>query len=179
MIEFKQGDILAANVDESDVGKVKEGQTASIILDSYPDKPVGGKVFQILDEGTNQSNVITYSVKIRPDRVPSFFKSQMTANIKIEVAKKNGALLIPTAAVTMDPSGKTAVITEITDKKPVYQRIETGLDQGDLVEVVKGLDEGDTVMYVDKNYKPQQAQGSNPLMPSRPNMPRGAGRAMH
>ncbi len=171
--------ILEANVDESDVGKVKEGQTTSIVLDSYPDKPVSGKVFQILDEGTNQSNVITYTVKIRPDHVPSFFKSQMTANIKIEVAKKNGALLIPTAAVTMDPSGKTAVITEVTDKKPVYQRIETGLDQGDMVEVVKGLDEGDTVMYVDKNYRPQQAQGSNPLMPTRPNMPRGAGRAMH
>ncbi len=171
--------ILEANVDESDVGKVKEGQAASIILDSYPDKPVSGKVFQILDEGTNQSNVITYSVKIRPDHIPSFFKSQMTANIKIEVAKKPNALLIPTAAVTMDPSGRTAVITEVTDTKPVYQKIETGLDQGDMVQVTKGLDEGDTVMYVDKNYKPQQAQGSNPLMPTRPNMPRGAGRAVH
>jgi len=170
--------ILEANVDESDVGKVREGQTASIVLDSYPDKPVSGKVFQILDEGTNQSNVITYTVKILPDRVPSFFKSQMTANIKIEVAKKAGALLIPTAAVTMDHSGKTAVITEVTDQKPVYQKIETGLDQGDMVEVTKGLDEGDTVMYIDKNYRPQQAQGSNPLMPTRPNMPRGAGRAV-
>jgi multidrug efflux pump subunit AcrA (membrane-fusion protein) len=149
------------------------------VLDSYPDKPVSGKVFQILDEGTNQSNVITYSVKIRPDHVPSFFKSQMTANIKIEVAKKPGALLIPAAAVTMDKAGKTAVITSMTDNKPVYQRVETGLDQGDLVEVVKGLEEGDTVMYVDKNYRPQQAQGSNPLMPTRPNMPKGAGRAMH
>ncbi len=171
--------ILEANVDESDVGKVKEGQAASIILDSYPDAPVSGKVFQILDEGTNQSNVITYSVKIRPDHVPSFFKSQMTANIKIEVAKRPGALLIPTAAVTMDPSGKTAVITDLKDNKPVYQRIETGLDQGDMVQVTKGLEEGDTVMYVDKSYRPQQAQGSNPLMPSRPNMPRNAGRAMH
>ena len=35
------------------------------------------------------------------------------------------------------------------------------------------------VAYVDKNYRPQQAGGSNPLMPSKPNMPRGAGRAMH
>jgi len=171
--------ILEANVDESDVGKIKEGQAASIVLDSYPDIPVKGRVFQILDEGVNRSNVITYEVKIRPDHVPSFFKSQMTANIKIEVAKRPGALLIPTAAVTMDPSGKTAVITGIKDKAPVYQRIETGLDQGDLVQVTKGLAEGDTVLYVDKNYRPQEAQGSNPLMPSRPKIPRGAGRAMH
>ncbi len=170
--------ILAANVDESDVGKIKEGQPASIVLDSYPNKPVSGKVFQILDEGTNQSNVITYAVKIRPDNVPSFFKSQMTANIKVEVSRKRDALLIPTAAVTIDPSGRTAVITEVTDGKPVYRKIETGLDQGDLVEVTKGLEEGDTVLYTGKTYRPQQAEGSNPLMPSRPNVPRGAGRAM-
>ena len=172
--------ILAANVDESDVGKIKEGQPAFIILDAYPDSPVKGSVFQILDEGTNQSNVITYSVKIKPDTVPVFFKSQMTANIKIEVARKRAALLIPAAAVTIDPSGKTAVITEVTDKKPVYKKIETGLDEGDLVEVTRGLEKGDTVMFQGKGYKAQQASGgTNPLMPSRPNVPRGAGRAMH
>ncbi|MFA6434871.1 MAG: efflux RND transporter periplasmic adaptor subunit [Elusimicrobiales bacterium] len=172
--------ILAANVDESDVGKVKEGQTASIVLDAYPDRPVKGRVFQILDEGTNQSNVITYSVKIRPDSVPSFFKSQMTANIKIEVARKRSALLIPAAAVTIDPAGRTSVITGMKDKKPVYTKIETGLDESDMVEVAKGLEEGDTVMFQGKGYKVQQASGgANPLMPTRPKMSRGAARAMH
>lgn len=172
--------ILTANVDESEVGKIKEGQTASIILDSYPDSPVKGRVFQILDEGTNQSNVITYSVKIKPDVVPSFFKSQMTANIKIEVARKRDALLIPATAVVIDPAGKTAVITEVKDNKPVYKKIETGLDEGDMVEVTRGLGEGETIMFQGKGYKAQQASGgTNPLMPTRPNMPRGAARAMH
>lgn len=171
--------IVEANVDESDIGKVKPGQHAVIVLDSYPDRPVDGRVFQILDEGTNQSNVITYTVKIQPDHVPSFFRSQMTANIKIEVSRKKNALLIPTEAVTIDPSGHTAVITSVQGGKPVYQRIETGLDQGDMVEVTKGLEEGDTVMYADKGYVPQQSQGSNPLMPKRPQMSHNAHRAMH
>lgn len=172
--------ILNANVDESDVGKIKEGETASIILDSYPDQPITGKVFQILDEGTNQSNVITYAVKIRPDHVPAFFKSQMTANIKIEVAKRRAALLIPTVAVTIDPAGKTSVITEMKDNKPVYTKIETGLDEGNMVEVTRGLEEGDTVMFPSKGYKAQTATGgTNPLMPSRPKMPKNAGRALH
>jgi macrolide-specific efflux system membrane fusion protein len=172
--------ILVANVDESDVGKIKEGQAAEIVLDAYPDQPVKGEVFQILDEGTNQSNVITYSVKIKPDTIPPFFKSQMTANIKIEVARKRDALLIPAVAVTIDPAGRTAVITEVKDNKPVYKKIETGLDEGDMVEVVKGLREGDIVMFQGKGYKVQQASGgTNPLMPSRPNIQRGAGRAMH
>jgi len=172
--------ILTANVDESDVGKIKEGQTAFIVLDSYPDKPVKGRVFQILDEGTNQSNVITYSVKIKPDAVPAFFKSQMTANIKIEVAKKREALLIPAAAVVVDPAGSTAVITELKDKKPVYKKIETGSDQGNMIEVVKGLEEGATVMFQGKGYKVQQASGGvNPLMPGRPAGMRAAARALH
>jgi macrolide-specific efflux system membrane fusion protein len=171
--------ILKANVDESDVGKVQKGQPVAIVLDAYPDDPVQGRVFQILDEGVNQSNVITYSVKIKPDSVPSFFKSQMTANIKIEVAKKREALLIPAAAVTIDPSGETAVITEVKDKKPVYKKIETGLDQGNLIEVTKGLAEGDVILFQNKGYKAQQASGgTNPLMPRRPNM-RSAARALH
>ena len=170
--------IVTANVDESDVGKIQEGQTVSIVLDAYPDQPVRGKVFQILDEGKNQSNVITYVVKIRPENVPPFFKSQMTANIKIEVAKKHGALMIPTVAVTLDEAGKTAVITEVIDKKPVYKRIETGLDEGDMVEVARGLEEGDTVMFESKGYKMQQTTGgTNPLMPGRPGAARGAARS--
>ena len=172
--------ILAANVDESDVGKVKEGQTAFIVLDSYPDKPVKGRVFQILDEGTNQSNVITYSVKIKPDAVPSFFKSQMTANIKIEVVRQREALLIPASAVVIDPAGSTAVITEVKNKKPIYKKIETGLDQGNMIEVVKGLEEGEAVMFQGKGYKAQQASGGvNPLMPKRPAGMRSAARALH
>lgn len=172
--------ILAANVDEADVGKVKEGQPASIILDAYPGQPVKGRVFQILDEGTNQSNVITYSVKIKPAAVPSFFKSQMTASIRIEVAAKRAALLLPAAAVTIDPAGKTAVITGMKDKKPVYKQIETGIDEGNMVEVTRGLEAGDTILFQGKGYKAQQASGgTNPLMPSRPGGMRGTGRALH
>ncbi|UPT72790.1 MAG: efflux RND transporter periplasmic adaptor subunit [Elusimicrobiota bacterium] len=62
--------IVNASVDESDIGKIVLGQKARIRLDSYPDQPVEGKVFDILYEGKNVSNVITYGVKVRPDKVP-------------------------------------------------------------------------------------------------------------
>ncbi|HOW88756.1 MAG TPA: efflux RND transporter periplasmic adaptor subunit [Elusimicrobiales bacterium] len=171
--------ILIANVDESDVGKIRNGQRAVITLDAYPNEPVEGRVFQILDEGVNQSNVITYSVKIKPARTPSFFKSQMTANIKIEVASKRKALMIPSAAVTIGPSGDTSVVTELKDGKPVYAKITTGVDQGGMTEVVKGLEEGAGILVPGRTYKAQQASGTNPLMPSRPAGMRKAGRALH
>ena len=170
--------IVLASVDESDVGKVKLGQPVKITLDAYPDKPVRGRVFQILDEGKNVSNVITYGVKIRPDRIPSFFKSQMTANISIEISRKERALMIPSRAITVDPSGNTAVITDMKDGKPVYRRIETGSDSGNRTEVLSGLEEGDKVLVSDRGYTPQQASAGNPLMPGRPNMNRQQQRAM-
>jgi macrolide-specific efflux system membrane fusion protein len=160
--------IVMASVDESDIGKVKVGQRAKIILDAYQDKPVAGQVFQILSEGKNVSNVITYGVKIRPNNVPSFFKSQMTANISIEVSKRENAVMIPAKAITVDPAGNTAVIIALRDGKPVYQRVETGTDAGGKVEVTSGLEAGENVYFQQKGYKPQQAEGGSPLMPSRP-----------
>ena len=160
--------IVTASVDESDIGKVKTGQRAMITLDSYPDKAVPGRVFQILDEGKNVSNVITYGVKIRPDSVPPFFKSQMTANIGIVVSRRERAVMIPSRALTVDPSGNTAVITALKDGKPVYQRVETGTESGGRIEITSGLEAGDEVYFQQKGYKPQQAEGGNPLMPGRP-----------
>ncbi|HBE88467.1 MAG TPA: RND transporter [Elusimicrobia bacterium] len=160
--------IVAVGVDESDIGRVKTGQLAEITLDAYPDSTVKGTVFQILDEGKNQSNVITYTVKIRPDKVPSFFKSQMTANIKIRVTEPKPALFIPSRAVALDASGATSVITALEKGKPVHKRVVTGLDDGELVQIKRGLEEGEEVFYRGRPYRPQTASGgSNPLMPQR------------
>lgn len=171
--------IVSASLDESDIGKIKMGQRASIVLDSYPDRPVKGTVFKILDEGTTKNNVVTYTVKLRPDRVPEFFRSQMTANIKVRISERRDVLLIPAAAVTTDPKGETAVIKSLEKGVPVYSRVETGQNDGDQVEIVSGLEAGETVYYSAGGYAPQKAAGgSNPLMPSRPGMNRQQRRAV-
>jgi len=171
--------IVSASLDESDIGKIKMGQRASIVLDSYPDKTVRGTVFKILDEGTTKSNVVTYTVKLRPDSVPAFFRSQMTANIKVRISERKGVLLIPAAAVVTDPQGETAVIREIKDGQPVYSRVETGQNEGEDVEILSGLEEGDKVFYLAKGYTAQvDSSGNNPLMPKRPAMNRQQQRAV-
>jgi macrolide-specific efflux system membrane fusion protein len=171
--------IVSASLDESDIGKIKMGQRAAIVLDSYPDKPVKASVFKILDEGTTKNNVVTYTVKLRLDRVPEFFRSQMTANIKVRISERNGVLLVPAAAVVTDKDGETAVIKSLDKGAPVYARVETGQNDGDMVEVVSGLSAGETVLYAAGGYTAQKAaSGSNPLMPSRPNMNRQQQRAV-
>lgn len=171
--------IVSASLDESDIGKIKLGQRASIVLDAYPDRRVRGEVFKILDEGTMKNNVVTYTVKLRPQRVPEFFRSQMTANIKVSILERKDVLMLPAAAVTTDAQGETAVITELRDGQPVYARVETGQNDGDQVEIVSGLEPGDKVLYSGGGYSAQKdASGSNPLMPTRPKMNKQQQRAV-
>lgn len=159
--------IIEATVDESDIGRVKLGQTATITLDAYPDKPITGRVFQILDEGTTTNNVITYKVKVRPDNIPSFFKSQMTANLKVRISAGRKVLLVPATAVVIGPSGSTAVISALKDGKPVYTNVVTGTMDADGVEIVSGINDGDTVFCTNTAYKAQKEEsaGTNPFLP--------------
>ncbi len=156
--------IVNAQVDESDIGKIKLGQKARIRLDAYPDQPVDGKVFDILFEGKNVSNVITYGVKIRPDRVPPFFRSQMTANVNFLVKRKEDALLVPVAAVKDGPGGKKIVaLPPGADGSSEMREVATGIETDEQVEIVSGLAAGEKVLIATGRYKAQTAPESSPL----------------
>ena len=137
--------IVVASVDEADIGKIKNGQKATITLDAYKNVPINGKVFQILEEGKNVSNVITYYVKIRPEQTPDFFKSLMTANIDIIVTEKENAVVIPWDSFSEDEDGKTYVMVG-DNMLPTKHFIETGILDGDNIEVVSGLSAGDSIL---------------------------------
>ncbi len=156
--------IVKADVDETDIGRVRAGMPATITLDSYPTEPIQGSVFQILYEGVNVSNVITYGVKIEPHNVPLFFRSQMTANITLVSHKKDNVLLVPLAAVSNSPAGDKQVMVPDEKGKPVTQPVEIGLENDESVEIVSGLKEGDTVFITGRKYTPQQAVSNSPLV---------------
>ena len=101
--------IVKAFVDETDIGRVKIGQKALIGLDAYPDIRVNGAVQHIYYESHLQNNVNIYNVDIIPDRIPDVFRSGMSANIKIIMQEKKGALLLPLSAV-QSRNGKTVVL---------------------------------------------------------------------
>jgi len=144
--------IVLASVDEADIGKVKVGQKAEITLDAYKEDAVSGKVFQILEEGKNVSNVITYYVKIRPVKTPAFFKSLMTANIDITVAEKKGAVVVPWDSINETSDGKTYVLVG-DPMSPDKHIITTGILDGDNIEVVSGLSAGDEILVKEENFK--------------------------
>ncbi len=154
--------IVIANVDETDIGRVQVDMPATITLDSYPEAPIQGKVFQILYEGKNVSNVITYGAKIEPVNAPPFFRSQMTANIRMIARKKENVILLPAAAVSTTASGTKQVFVPGEKGKPEANPVKTGLESGDSVEITEGLKAGDKVLIMSKRYTPQRA-ASSPL----------------
>jgi membrane fusion protein, macrolide-specific efflux system len=167
--------IVKADVDETDIGRVHLGQPAIVYLDSYPDTPIDGTVFQILYEGVNTNNVITYGVKIDPKHVPPFFRSQMTANIKLITKKKDNVVLLPEAAITPTATGDRQVMVPGPDHKPVPQIVQVGLENGEQAEIISGVQEGDTVLVIRNHYAPQQAAATSPLVAGGPTQGRGQG----
>ncbi|HMU75485.1 MAG TPA: HlyD family efflux transporter periplasmic adaptor subunit, partial [Elusimicrobiota bacterium] len=157
--------IVLAQVDEVDIGRVTEGLPARITLDAYPQLSIPGRVFNILHEGKNVSNVITYGVKVAPEKTPPFFRSQMTANVSFVLQRKESALLVPAAAV-QDRNGVKQVLVPGADGKPSAREVTTGLENGESAEILTGVNEGDSVLVVRKKYTPQKGESSSPLVMS-------------
>ena len=167
--------IVVAQVDESDVGRIQGDMPARVTLDSYPDRSVEGKVFEILSEGKNVSNVIQYGIKIKVQPVPPYYRSQMTANVSFLLQSKPRALLLPAGAVREGPGGvKQVLVPGAEGSAPPPREIKTGVESGESVEVLSGLAAGDKVLIARTKYVPQQGPQSSPLtMGGRPSTQSG------
>lgn len=159
--------IVLAQVDESEIGRVSLGLPARIVLDAYPGEPIAGAVSDMLHEGKNVSNVITYGVKVKPDQAPPFIRSQMTASVSFIIGKKDKALLVPAAALR-EEGGKRSVMVPGQDGKPVAREVAIGIETGDQAEVLSGLSVGEKIFAGRGRYQPQEAATSPLTMGGRP-----------
>lgn len=85
-------------VDEVDIAKIELGQKAVITVDALPEQTFNGSVSEIATEGTEQNNVASFDVTVSIDGSEGL-KTNMTANVEIMVASKEGVLLLPIEAV--------------------------------------------------------------------------------
>lgn len=153
---------VKAQVDETDIARVKINQAATIILDAYPENPLEGKVVHLAYDATLTNNVTTYQVDILPDDPPKFLRSGMTSNVNIEVDRKDNVLTLPIVAVTEDETGKR-VLTGTAEKNK-WVPVETGIDNGKKVEILSGLMANEKVLIKQSSLKGKKG-GSNPLFP--------------
>lgn len=95
---------ILADVDESDIGRIKTGQEVSFTVPAYPDQTYKGTVAQIrLQPETNQ-NVVTYTVVIKAPNPDGTLLPGMTANVDFIAERSENTLLVPSAALRFKPS---------------------------------------------------------------------------
>jgi len=159
--------ILRAQVDETDIGKIKEGMKARITLDAYPDVKIKAIVEHIYHESQTSNNVTIYLVDLTPSEVPEFFRSGMNVSVDFIVEDKEKILTIPVEAV--NKNGETYVLLKQPDKKePLKARVELGITDDKNYEVISGVTENDKIIVKSKKFVlPKSATGSNPFLPAR------------
>jgi len=161
--------IVRAQVDETDIGKVKLGQNATVSLDAYPDSDIKAVVEHIYYESKTVNNVTTYEVDLLPEEVPSFFRSGMNATIDFVENSRDGILLIPAEAVVKENGQDFVLVKQAEGGEPEKRAVTLGISDDKNTEVISGLDADDTVILKTEKYvlPTNNSAGTNPFMPAR------------
>jgi len=161
--------IVRAQADETDIGKIKLGQSAWITLDAYPDTKIKATVDHIYYESKTVNNVTIYEVDLLPENVPEFFRSGMNASIDFIVESKDNALLLPEEALSKEKDKAYVLVKSLQNGEPTKQPVELGISDGKNIEIVSGIGPDDTVILKTKKYAlPKSNTGTNPFFPARP-----------
>ena len=174
---------VIADIDEADIGGVKEGQRVSFTVDAFPDDKFEGSVTQVRQQAATESNVVTYEVVISAPNNDLKLKPGLTANVTIFTLEKNNVLVVPAKALRFQPNeallqkGETVEDCEgpfkvWTKEGTVFKahKVETGTTNGVLTEITGGIAAGTDVL-TDFNITggemgmPQGQQTTNPFMP--------------
>ena len=159
--------IVRAQVDETDIGRIKLKQEGIVSLDAYPDIKINAVVDHIYYESKTVNNVTTYEVDLLPDKVPDFFRSGMNTNVDFIIQKKDHILLLPVTAIIKKDNGSFVLLASSQNNKGVSQEIQTGISDDKNIEIVSGLKENDEVIVKHAKYSLNKAKsGSNPFMAS-------------
>ncbi len=94
---------VEANVDEADIGSVKEGQRVTFTVDAYPNDAFEGKVTQVRLNATTTSNVVTYTVVVKADNPDEKLLPGLTATISIYTFEIKDVLMASSSAINFKP----------------------------------------------------------------------------
>ena len=116
---------VIANLDESDVGRIRPGQRVSFRVDAYPAEDFSGTVAQVRLQPIVQQNVVTYATVIDVPNVDLKLKPGMTANVNIEIARKQNVLRVPNAALRFRPTNEIFAALGQTPPEPDANPVAT------------------------------------------------------
>ena len=167
---------IMAKVDETDIGSVKVGQSATFTVDAYTDKTFTARVTKISQTDTantwdtssssssssasSSAAVIYYYVTLEVDDPENLLLPAMTARVEINTADKPGALVVPISTLKTDANG-SYVIVRNPDGSQENRYVQAGIYSDDYVEIVDGLSEGEEVVSTYTAKKSSSSSKSN------------------
>ena len=155
---------VIADVDEADIGQVKEGQSVTFTVDAYPDDVFNGDVQQVRLEATTTSNVVTYEVVITAPNPDLKLKPGLTANVTINTLDEQNVLSVPTKALRFTPDPEvlkgigisvigqaeatdTTRIVWVKNRSSISPKVvTTNHTSGDRTGISSGLSDGEEVV---------------------------------
>lgn len=170
---------VVADVDEADIGGVKEGDRVTFTVDAYPDDTFEGTVKQVRLQATTTNNVVTYEVVISAQNADLKLKPGLTANVTIYTQERTGVLAVANKALRFTPTketvGKDMKIVDCKGKNKVWtfdgktltaHPVSIGQTDGMHTEITKGLKAGQQIVTEivvntpeDDSDDQQQSQG--------------------
>ena len=149
---------VVADVDEADIGDVREGERVTFTVDAYPDDTFEGTVKQVRQKATTTNNVVTYEVVISAPNADLKLKPGLTANVTIYTAERKNVTCVPSKALRYTPTKETIGKRKIVDcngKNKVWtlegnnivaHRVNIGMTDGTNTELLDGLKTGTQVI---------------------------------
>ena len=187
---------VEADVDEADIGNVKEGQRVTFTVDAYIGEIFEGSVTQVRLDYTETSNVITYTVIIKADNPDLKLKPGLTTTISIYTLELNDVLTAEAKAINFKPVTETLSLYNMhhnlsdnstnsiskgktlwvlgTNGSITQKEVTLGASDGVNVQVLSGVSEGDKLVYSLKAMSRADAgprpgnESESPFMPKPP-----------
>ena len=181
---------VIADVDEADIGEVREGQRVTYTVDAYPSEVFQGTVTQVRNEATTTNNVVTYEVVISAPNPDLKLKPGLTANVTVYTLEQPNVVSVPSKALRFTPTKEMLQpgqkIVDCNAKKKLWVRegntfkaygVSVGISNGTRTQIVSGIKEGTEVIVDIAEATDQEgadpsaaaaSQEKSPFAPSRP-----------
>lgn len=147
IVELSQGLEVAAKVPESDIGRIRVGQTASVRVDAFPDQRFSARVREIAPRAIKTDNVTSFVVELDLTDPAPDLRIGMTVDVDFQTGRTATSTLVPTVAIVTE-NGKPGVLLVGERSQPRFEPVELGSSSGSQTAILSDLEPG-TKVFID------------------------------
>ncbi len=144
IVELSQGLEIVSKVPESDIGRIRTGQDATIRVDAFPERRFKAFVKKISPRAIKNNNVTSFEVNLLLKSSPEDLRIGMTSDVNFQTGETKVGTLIPTVAIVTE-GGKTGVLIIGKNNQPEFKKVELGTSSGSKTAIISGLQPGEKI----------------------------------